>query len=89
MGDDQTTTGVTGRGEPDSLARAEATQAALLRRLWAAQLARRAADVARLEAELLAAADRVCALGGQASASAAAFLPPPRRAKRPRPWRRP
>ena len=43
--------------------------------------------VARLEARLLAAGERVRTLGGQALASPAAFLRP-RRAKRPKPSRR-
>ena len=90
MENDRNTVSATGRREPEGeLAREEAVQAALLLRLWAAQLARRAAEVAQLEARLLAASERVRALGGQALASPAAFLPPRRRARRPGPPRRP
>jgi hypothetical protein len=79
-----------GRRDMDQrLARAETAQAALLLRLWAAQLAQHPTEVPRLEARLLAAGKLVRALGGQSLASPAAFLPPRRRARGPRPPRRP
>ena len=79
-------------GRPDMnprLARAEAAQAALLRRLWAAQLAQHPTDIPRLEARVLAVGERVRALGGQSLASPVAFLRPRRLARGPRLPRRP
>jgi hypothetical protein len=87
--DDESDKGLTTgqAGMARRLARAEAAQAALLLRLWAAQLAQDPTDISRLEARLLEAGERVRTLGGQALASPAAFLPP-RRARWPKPPRR-
>jgi hypothetical protein len=85
MGDERHSANTTEPGAgARRLARAEAAQAALLVRLWDAQRARRAAEAARLAARLLAMGARIRALGGQAPASPAAFLPPLRRARKPR-----
>ena len=86
MANERGQSGAPGQREPEGgLARAEAAQAALLVRLWDAQLAHRATEIAQLKTELLAAGERVCVLGGRALSSPAAFLPQLRRAKGARP----